>query len=76
MLDATLQALGFHHSPLGYLEDGALQFVNVTDKLELTIEPEDDDQPIMDYKDEMTRKWLKRAAKKKPRCDNLCAHMR
>ncbi len=30
--DATLQALSFHYSPLGYLKERAPQFINVIDK--------------------------------------------
>lgn len=32
-----------------------LQFVDITDKLELAIEPEDDGQLIMDFEDEKAR---------------------
>ena len=35
--NATLQAIGFYHSPLCYLEEGALRFVDVTNKLEIAI---------------------------------------
>ena len=72
ILDATLQALDFHHSPLGYLEERLLQFVDVTNKLELAIEPKNNDQLITDSKNEMIRKRLERAAKRKTRCNNLC----
>ena len=69
--DATLQALNFHHSPLGYLEERAARFVDVTDKPKLVIEPEDNGQPITDSKDEKVRKELERTAKKKARRNNL-----
>ena len=42
ILDSTLAALGSHHSLLDYLKEGAPPFADVTDKPELTIEPEDD----------------------------------
>ena len=71
ILDATLQALGFHYSPLGYLEEGTPQFVDVTDKPEFAIEPENDGQPITDSEDEKIRKGLERAAKRKAQRDNL-----
>ena len=54
--DNTLQALNFHLSPLGYLEEGALRFVDVTDNPDLTIEPVDNGQPITDSEDEKMRK--------------------
>ena len=41
ILNATLQTLIFYHPPLSYLEKRASQFVEVTNKLELAIEPED-----------------------------------
>ena len=41
ILDAILQALGFHHSILGYLKEETPWFVDVIDKLELAIEPKD-----------------------------------
>ena len=72
----TLRALGFHHSSLGYLEEGAPRFVDVTDKPELAIEPEDNGQPITDSKDEKARKGFEHAAKRKARRDNLCIPMR
>ncbi len=75
--DATLRALGFQYSPLGYLEEGAPQFVNVTDKPELAIEePEGNVEPIMDPEDEKARNVSERAAKKKVRRDNLRAPVR
>lgn len=40
--NATLEALGFYYSPLGYLEEEVPRFVKVTNKPELAIEPEDD----------------------------------
>ena len=45
--DAILRALGFHHSPLGHLEKGVLRFVDIIDKPDLTIKPEDNDQLII-----------------------------
>ncbi len=55
--DATLRALSFHYFPLGYLEEGAPRFVDVTDEPELAIEkPEGDVGPITDSEDEKTRK--------------------
>lgn len=39
--DNILQALNFHFSLLGYLKEGALRFVDVTDDPDLTIEPVD-----------------------------------
>lgn len=41
ILDGTLQALGFHLSLLGYLEERVPRFVDVNNKLELAIELED-----------------------------------
>lgn len=73
ILDATLQALGFHYSLLGNFEEKALQIVDVTDKPELVIEPENNGQPITDPKDEKMRKRLECIAKKKVQRDNLCA---
>lgn len=69
--DATLQTLGFYYSPLGYLKEEAPQFVDVTNKLKLAIEPEDDGQPITDSKGGKTRKMLKRIAKRKVWRNNL-----
>ena len=74
--DATLQALAFYHSPLKYFEEKAPRFVDVTDKLELAIEPKVDNQPITDFKNEKVRKGLKRAAKRKARRNNLCVLLR
>ncbi len=75
--DATLQALGFHYSPLGYLEEGAPRFVGITDKPELAIEePKGDVGPIMDSKDEKARKVSERTAKRKVQRNNLCAPIR
>ena len=42
ILNATLQALGFHHSPLGYLKEGTPRFADIIDKLELRIKLEND----------------------------------
>ena len=74
--NTTLQALSFHHSLLGYLEEQAPRFVDVTDKPELTIKPEDNDQPITDTKDEKEKKGLKCNTKRKAQCDNLYVLMR
>ena len=63
--NATLKALGFYHSPLVYLEERTPQFVNVTDKPKLAIEPEDNGHPITDSEDEKMRKRLKCIVKKK-----------
>ena len=71
--NATLQSLSFHHSLLGYFEEEAPLFIDVTDKQELAIEPEDNNKPIMDSKDEKARKKLECAAKRKAQRDNLCA---
>lgn len=64
--------MGFHHSPLSYLKDVAPQFVDVTNKPELAIEPEDNNLPITDSKDTKARKGLERTAKRKVRRNNLC----
>lgn len=37
--EGILQALDFHYSPLDYLKERVLWFVDVTDKLELAIKP-------------------------------------
>ena len=66
----------FHHSPLGYLEEEKPQFVDITDKPELAIEPGNDDQPITDSEDEKTRKGLKHTTKRQARRDNLCNLLR
>lgn len=71
ILDATLQALEFHYSPLGYPEKRALQCFDITNKPELAIELEDNSQQIVDFEDEKTRKKLEHAAKRKIRRDNL-----
>lgn len=71
--NATLQALGFHHSRLGYLGEGTPRVVDVIDKLELAIKPEDDSQPILDLEDKKAKKGLERAAKRKTWHNNLCA---
>ena len=65
IIDATLGALGFHHSPLGYLEKGASRFVDVTDKPKLAIESTNDDQLITDSEDKKARKKLECTAKRK-----------
>ena len=61
---------------MSYLEEGTPWFVDITDKLELAIEPEDDGQPITDSEDEKVRKRLKRATKRKSRRNNLCVLVR
>ena len=63
--NASLQALGFHHSLLGYLEKRVPRFVDITDNPALVIEPKDDNQSIMDSKDEKARKELEHVVKKK-----------
>lgn len=50
-----------------------LRFVDVTDNLDLMIEPVDNNQPIMDSKDGKMRKQNKRAGKKKAQLDSLSA---
>lgn len=74
--DITLWALGFYYSPLSYLEERASQFIDVTDKSELTIKLEDNSQPITDFKDEKARKGLENVAKRKTWYDNLYAPLR
>lgn len=71
ILNGIFQALGFHLSPLVYLEEGLPRFVNVTEEPKLAIEPKDNDRPITDSKDEKARKELEHIAKRKPRRDNL-----
>ena len=73
--DMTLQVLGFDSSPLHYFEERAPRFVDFTNKPELAIEPEDDNQPITDFQDEKAKKRLERAAKKKKRRNNLYIHI-
>lgn len=73
--DAILQALSFHYFSLGYLKKRVPQFVDITNKLELAIEPKDDSQPIMDSEDEIARKEWERTAKRKTRHDNLSTPM-
>lgn len=75
ILNNILQTLDFYHFPLDYLEKRVLQFVDVTDKLELAIELKDNSQPITNSKDEKTRKKLEHAAKKKAWCNNLYTFM-
>ena len=67
--------MGFYHSLLGYLEEGTLRFVNVTNKLELAIGPEDNGQPITNSKDEKVRKKLECVAKRKTQRNNLYTPM-
>ena len=71
--DTILQAWSFHHFPLGYLEKGALRFIDVTDKPELAIELEDDNQLITDFEDEKARKGLECTVKGKAQRNNLYA---
>ncbi len=72
--DATLRALGFHYSPLGYHKEGGPRFVDISDKLELEIEePEDNIQPITDSENKKARKGSEHAAMRKARRDNLGA---
>lgn len=71
--DVILQTLGFHHFPLDYLKERAPRFVDVTNKSELAIEPEDDVQPITDSKDVKVRKRLECTAKKNVRRNNFCS---
>lgn len=68
-----LQALSFHFSPLAYLKKRVLQFVDITNNTDLTIEPVDNGQPITDSKDEKVRKQNKRAVKRKTQLNNLHA---
>lgn len=70
--NATLRALGFHHFLFVYLEEKTSQFVDVTDKPELAIEPKVDGQPIIDSEDEKAKKELERVAKRKAQRNNLC----
>lgn len=74
--DATLRALRFYHSFLGYLEEGTPWCINVTDKSELAIEPEFNGQLITDSKNEKIRKRLEHIIKKKVWRDNHYAPMR
>lgn len=74
--DSIFGALSFHFFPLGYLEEGALRFVDVTDNSDLTIEPVDNNQPITDSKDGKMRKQNKGAVMKKVQLDNLRALIR
>ena len=48
--DNTLQALDFHFFLLGYLEEGVLRFVNITNNLDLTIELVNNGQSITYFK--------------------------
>lgn len=51
-------------------------FIDIIDKPKLVIEePENNIQPITDFKDEKTRKVSEYATKKKVRYNNLCAPM-
>ena len=58
---------------LGYLEEGPLWFIDFTKKLELTIEFQDNNQPITNSEDEKARKKLEYIVKKKAWCDYLYA---
>ena len=74
--DGTLRALNFYFSLLGYFEERAPWFVNVTNNRDLTIEPVDNNQTITEFEDEKMRKQNKRAAKRKARLDKLSTPMR
>lgn len=63
--------MGFHYFPLDYLEEGAPWFVDVTDKPELVIKPEDNGQLITNSEDKKMRKGLEYTAKRKVRRNNL-----
>ena len=54
--DNIFQTLNFHLSLVGYLEERASRFVDVTDDPDLTIEPVDNGQPITDFEDKKVRK--------------------
>ena len=54
--DNTLQALEFYFFSLDYLEEGALQFVDVINNLDLIIELVKNGQPITDSKNEKVKK--------------------
>lgn len=69
--DDILRALNFHFSRLVYFAKKRLRFVDVTNNLDLMIEPKDNAQPIMDSKDEKMRKQNNRTAKIKVQLDNL-----
>lgn len=56
---------------MGYLEEGALRFIDVTNNPDLTIELLSNGQPITDSKDEKVKKPNKHAAKRKVRLNNL-----
>lgn len=73
--NTILLALGFHYFSLNYLKEGIPRFINVTDKLELAIEPEDNSQLITDFEGEKVRKRLKHISEKKARQYNFCASM-
>lgn len=60
---------------LSYFKEGTPWFINVTDKPELVIEPEDDSQLIIDSEDKKARKEFERAVKKKLRHHNLGTHV-
>lgn len=62
--DATLPTLGFHFFLLDYLEERAPRFIDVTDNPDLIIKPINNDQPILNSKDEKVMKRNKRVAKK------------
>ena len=71
--NGTLQPLSFHLSPLDYFEKRALQFIDITNDPDLTIELIVNNQPIMDSEDEKVKKQNKRAPKRKTQLDNLFA---
>ena len=71
----TLQALCFHISTTGYLEEESLRFIDVTD-LELNVKPAVVDnigQVVPDFEEEVVKKKNKHAAKRKKRLAKLCA---
>ena len=68
--------MDFYFSPLDYLEEGALRFVDITNNPDLTIEPMDNGQPITDSEDEKVRKQNKRTARRKTELNNLRAAVR
>lgn len=47
--NAILQVLGFYNFSLVYFKEKVLQFVDITDKLKLAIEFENNGEPIIDF---------------------------
>lgn len=76
LIDETSQALSFHISATGYLEEVSLCFTNVID-LDLTVKPaaivDNPSQVVTNFKEEMIKKKNKCAAKKKERLIKVCA---